>query len=322
MRLAFLHSPEQWTTRFGDGSRAVLSIGNFDGVHLGHQKILRMVLEQARAIAQPSAVVTFDPHPLRVLRPEQAPRLIQTLAQRLAGFDQMGLDAALVMYFDRTLSMLSPREFIQRILIDRLHVASVFVGSNFCFGHRGAGNVSMLAEFGEEHGFKVTIVPPVEVDGRVVSSTAIRVAVAEGNVAGAASLLGRPFSLSGTIHPGAGRGRTILFPTLNLVPEQELMPKNGVYATESVVGGSVYRSATNVGTRPTFNGQGVTVESHLLGFDEQITGGPMEVRFHERLRDEQKFSGADQLKAQIASDVATAQEFFWRHDIPADSPRN
>ena len=316
MTHAILHSPEQWTARFGAGGRTVLSVGNFDGLHLGHQKILRLVLARARATAQLSAVVTFDPHPLRVLRPEQAPRMIQTLAQRLEGFDQMGLDAALVLRFDRALSLLSPEEFIQRILIHRLHVAAILVGANFCFGHRGAGNVRLLADFGKQHGFDVEIVSPVEVEGRVVSSTAVRNAIAEGNVADAVPLLGRPFSLTGEIRPGAGRGRTILFPTLNLVPEQELLPKHGVYATESVIGESVHRSVTNVGTRPTFDGQGVTVESHLLGFKEQVTGGPMEVRFHARLRDEQKFSGPDQLRAQIARDIAAAQEYFSRHGVP------
>ena len=310
MTQAILHSPEQWTARFGAGGRTVLSVGNFDGLHLGHQKILRLVLARARASAQLSAVVTFDPHPLRVLRPEQPPRMIQTLTQRLEGFDQIGLDAALVLRFDRALSLLSPEEFIQRILIDRLHVAAILVGANFRFGHRGAGDVRLLAHFGKQHGFDVEIVSPVEVAGRVVSSTAIRNAIAEGNVAEALSLLGRPFSLTGEIRPGVGRGRTILFPTLNLVPEQELLPKHGVYATESVIGASVHRSVTNVGTRPTFDGQGVTVESYLLGFNEQLTGGPMEVRFHARLREEQKFSGPDQLRAQIARDVAAAQEYF------------
>jgi riboflavin kinase / FMN adenylyltransferase len=312
MAPAILHSPEEWTARFGTGGRTVLSIGNFDGLHLGHQKILRQVLARARCTAQLSAVVTLDPHPLRVLRPEQAPRMIRTLAQRLEGFDQMGIDAALVLRFDRALSLLPPEEFIQRILIHRLHVSAVFVGANFCFGHRSAGNVRLLAHFGRRHRFDVEIVPPVEVEGRVVSSTAIRKAIAEGNVADALPMLGHPYSLTGEIRPGFGRGRTILFPTLNLVPEQELLPKHGVYATESVIGASVHRSVTNVGTRPTFDGQGVTVESHLLGFKEQVTSGPLEVRFRARLRDEQKFSGPDQLRAQIARDVAAAQHYFSR----------
>jgi riboflavin kinase / FMN adenylyltransferase len=313
MALTVLHSPEEWTARFGAGTRTVLSVGNFDGLHLGHQKILRMVLVLARATGHTAAAITFDPHPMKLLRPDNAPRMIETLSQRLAGLEQLGLDAALVLRFDRALSLLSPEDFLQRILIERLHVAAMLVGANFCFGHRGAGDVRLLAQFGKEHGFEVETVSPVEVGGIVVSSTAIRNAIAEGRVDKAVPLLGHPFSLMGAIRPGAGRGRTILFPTLNLVPEQELLPKLGVYATESVVGGNAFRSVTNVGTRPTFDGQGVTVESHLFGFSEQISGGAMAVRFHSRLRDERKFSGADELRGQIARDIVAAREYFAVH---------
>jgi riboflavin kinase/FMN adenylyltransferase len=310
MPLTILQSPEEWTARFGGGARTILSVGNFDGLHLGHQKILRMVLARARATGLTAAAVTFDPHPMKLLRPDQAPRMIQTFSQRLAALEEMGLDAVLVLRFDRALSLVSPEDFIQHILMQRLHVAGILVGANFCFGHRGAGDVRLLTQFGKERGYDVEIVSPVEIGGRVVSSTAIRNAVAEGNVSEAIPLLGRAFPLTGEIRSGAGRGRTILFPTLNLVPEQELLPKLGVYATESVIRGNVLRSVTNVGTRPTFDGQDVTVESHLFAFNEEITGGPMEVRFHSRLRDERKFSGADQLRAQIARDIAAAQEYF------------
>jgi riboflavin kinase/FMN adenylyltransferase len=256
------------------------------------------------------AVITFDPHPMRLLRPEQAPPMIQTIAQRIAGFEQLGLEAALVMNFDRALSQLSAEDFIERILVQCVRVGTILVGANFCFGHRGAGDVCMLGEYGKLRGFDVEIVPPVEVRGQVVSSTAVRTAVASGNVADAILLLGREFALTGEIRPGAGRGSTILFPTLNLAPEQELMPKLGVYATESVVGGTLYASVTNVGTRPTFNGQGVTIESHLLGFSDRVTSGRLEVRFHARLRDERKFSGVDALREQIARDILAAQEYF------------
>ena len=177
MPLTVLHSPEEWKARFGAASRTALSVGNFDGLHLGHQKILQSVRERARANSQQAAVVTFDPHPLRLLRPDQAPRMIQTLAQRLAGFERMGLDAALVLRFDRALSLVSPEDFIQRILVDCLHVGTILVGANFCFGHRGAGDVRLLAEFGKVRGFDVEIVPPVEIQGQVVSSTAIRNAI-------------------------------------------------------------------------------------------------------------------------------------------------
>jgi riboflavin kinase / FMN adenylyltransferase len=254
--------------------------------------------------------VTFDPHPLRVLRPEKAPRLIQTLGQRLAGLEQIGMDAALVLRFDRSLSLFSPEQFLKRILMDHLHITGILVGANFRFGHRGSGDVRLLKRFGPRHNFAVEIVPPVEVEGTVVSSTAVRNAVAEGHVERAAKLLGRAFSLTGQIRSGEGRGRRILFPTLNLDPEQELLPKLGVYATESIIEGRAYSSVTNVGTRPTFDGMGVTVESHLLGFDREIRQAAMEVRFHARLREEEKFPGPDQLRAQIARDISAAREFF------------
>ena len=314
MALTVLHSPEEWAARFGTGGRTVLSVGNFDGLHLGHQKILRTVLSRARATGHTAAAVTFDPHPMKLLRPDNAPRMIETLSQRLAGLEQIGLDAVLVLRFDRALSLLSPEDFLQRILIERLHTSAILVGASFCFGHRGAGDVRLLTQFGIEHGFDVEIVSPVEVGGTVVSSTAIRNAIAEGRVDQAVPLLGHPFLLTGEIRAGAGRGRTILFPTLNMIAEQELLPKLGVYATESLVGGKVFRSVTNVGTRPTFDGQGVTVESHLFGFDERISGGAMEVRFHTRLREERKFSGAEELREQIARDIVAAREYFVARD--------
>jgi riboflavin kinase/FMN adenylyltransferase len=312
----------EWASRFEGAGRTAVSVGTFDGLHVGHQKILRSVRERARASGHRAVAVTFDPHPMRVLHPDRAPLMIQTLSQRLDGFEQMGLDAALVLRFDHALSLVSPEEFIQRILIGGMRTGAILVGANFRFGHRGAGDVVLLGEFGKRNGFEVEMIPPVEVGGQIVSSTAIRAAVASGNVAAAIPLLGRAFSLTGEIRAGAGRGRTILFPTLNLAPEQELLPKFGVYATESAVGGKLYSSVTNVGTRPTFNGEGVTVESHLFGFSENVAGGPMEVRFHARIRDERKFSGADALRAQIALDIEAARKFFSERALAGQSPRD
>lgn len=310
MALLVCKSVEEWASQFPDSRRSAVTIGTFDGLHLGHQKILQLVRGRAGGAGYRAAVITFDPHPMRVLQPERAPLLIQTLEQRLAGFEQMGMDAALVLRFDRVLSLVSANDFIERILVRGLRAGAILVGDNFRFGHRGAGDVRLLEERGKQDGFEVEIVPPVEIAGQMVSSTAIRGAVASGDVAAAIPLLGRPFSLTGEIRPGAGRGRTILFPTLNLAPEQELLPKLGVYATESVVGGKRYSSVTNVGTRPTFNGSGVTVESHLFRFSETLISGAMEVCFHGWIRDEQKFSGIDALRAQIATDIETAKKFF------------
>jgi riboflavin kinase / FMN adenylyltransferase len=322
--MAFLvcHTVEEWASHFADARRTAISVGTFDGLHVGHQKILRSVRDRARADGNRAAVITFDPHPMRVLHPERAPLMIQTLAQRLAGFEQMGLDAAVVLRFDRALSLVSPEEFIERILVGGMRAGAILVGANFRFGHRGAGDVRLLGKAGKRDGFDVDIIAPVEVDGRIVSSTAIRGAVGSGNVVGAVPLLGRPFSLTGEIRAGAGRGRTILFPTLNLAPEQELLPKLGVYATESSVAGKRYTSVTNVGTRPTFNGAGITVESHLFGFNENVAGGPMEVRFHSRIRDERKFSGAEALRAQIARDIEAARKYFSERTLAGQFPRD
>jgi riboflavin kinase/FMN adenylyltransferase len=322
MAFLVIKTIEEWASRFEDAGRTTVSVGTFDGLHVGHQKILQSVRERARASGHRAVAVTFDPHPMRVLHPDRAPLMIQTLSQRLDGFEQMGLDAALALRFDHALSLVSPEEFIQRILIGGLRTGTILVGANFRFGHRGAGDVVLLGEFGKRYGFEVEIIPPVEVGGQIVSSTAIRGAVASGNVAAAIPLLGRAFSLTGEIRAGAGRGRTILFPTLNLAPEQELLPKLGVYATESAVGGKLHASVTNVGTRPTFNGEGVTVESHLFGFSENVAGGPMEIRFHARIRDEQKFSGADALRAQIARDIEAARKFFSERALAGQSPRD
>ena len=322
MGFIVFNSVEEWAAHSGDVRRTTVTVGNFDGLHLGHQKILHSVRERARAAGMRAAVITFDPHPMRVLRPDRAPQMIQTLSQRLAGFEHMGLEAALVLRFDRALSLVSAEEFIERILVAGLRAGAILVGANFRFGHRGAGDVRLLGEFGKRDGFDVEIVPPVEVGGQIVSSTAIRGAVASGDVAGAIPLLGRAFSLTGEIRAGAGRGRTILFPTLNMAPEQELLPKLGVYATESAVGGKLYLSVTNVGTRPTFNGAGVTVESHLLGFGENVAGGTLEVRFHTRLRDEQKFSGPEALRAQIARDIEAARKFFSERAVAGQSSGN
>jgi riboflavin kinase/FMN adenylyltransferase len=211
--------------------------------------------------------------------------------------------------------MVSAEEFIERFLVNGLHASAILVGENFRFGHRGAGDVRLLGEFGKRFGFDVQIIPPVQVAGKIVSSTAIRSEVATGNVAAAIQLLGRPFSLTGEIQSGEGRGRTILFPTLNLAPEQELLPKLGVYMTETSLNGATYSAVTNVGTRPTFDGSDVRVESHLFGFDETVVSGRMELRFLQRIRDERKFSGVDALKKQIAADIETARKYLAERNV-------
>jgi riboflavin kinase/FMN adenylyltransferase len=311
MPLAVLHSEAEWTPQFGRPARpVVVTVGNFDGVHLGHQRILRRVQEVARQTGRASAVLTFYPHPSRVLRPSDAPALLMTIDQRLAAIEAIGIDAALVLRFDAQLANVTAEEFVQRFLVDAIGARAVLVGGNFRFGHRQKGDVKLLAELGTRWGFEVEIVPPVFADGMVVSSTAIRNTIREGRAEEARRLLGRPYALEGEIRTGTGQGRRLVVPTLNLATEQEALPKTGVYATEAVVQGRTYRAATNVGVRPTFEGTRVTIESHLLDFSADLTAGKMELRFWTRLRDEQKFSGPDALRRQVLKDIEAAREYF------------
>jgi riboflavin kinase / FMN adenylyltransferase len=318
---AALHSTAEWAARYSSSERrAVLSVGNFDGLHLGHQKILRQVIEHARTRLAIPGVITFDPHPLKVLRPGNAPPMVETMSQRMEQFAAIGLEAALVLRFDSALAALSPEEFVRGVLVDELRTAAILVGQNFHFGHRQEGDVETLTKLGSRFGFSVHIIDPVVIDGEFVSSTAVRTAIAEGRVAHAARLLGRPFALRGEIVRGAGRGATVLFPTLNLAPEQELLPKVGVYATETRLEGRLYRSATNVGFRPTFDGTFLGVETHLFDFSREVTKGRLELRFWERLRDERKFSSPAELRAQIAADLRETRDYFRRRDAATPQP--
>jgi len=312
--LAFT-SPEQWAAHFAASGRgSVLAIGNFDGIHLGHQAIIRAAVERAAKTGDVATALTFDPSPRKVLRPESAPLRLSTNDQRMDWFGTVGLEAAVVLPFTLDLARLSPEEFVEQILVGGLHVHAVLVGENFHFGHRQAGNVALLRELGERHGFAVEVIPPVALDGEIVSSTAIRREIASGSVTHAARLLGRPFVLTGEIVPGTGTGRRFTFPTLNLKPEQELLPGRGVYVTRTLLEGETKsrRSVTNVGMRPTFNGASLSVETHLLDFSGEVTAERMEVRFWKRLREEKKFASPEDLRAQIAHDIAAANRYFSR----------
>ena len=311
MALAKLYSAEEWIARFGQSRKpTAVTIGNFDGMHRGHQEILLRVIDQARRADRMAAVLTLFPHPVRVLRPDVAPSLLATLDQRLGAFDAIGIDAVLVLRFDAELAKVQPQDFARRYLAETMRAREVLVGGNFRFGHRQQGDGKALVEFGKQWGFEVVIVQPLTIDGVVVSSTAIRDALREGRMEDAARMLGRPFALEGEIQAGTGQGCKLVVPTLNLKTAQEALPKIGVYATETVAGGGVYRSVTNVGKRPTFNGTGITIESHLFGFSDNLTSGAMEVRFLRRLRDERKFGGPDALREQVRNDIEEAMKFF------------
>ncbi len=305
------HSAGEWASRFRDKRKATaITIGNFDGVHLGHQQILNGVAGKAQAGDLMSAVLTFYPHPARVLRPEAAPPLIETLDQRLAAIEQLGIDAVFVMQFDHAVASLSPDEFVKQFLVDAMHAKIILIGANFRFGHRQSGDAELLTKLGKNWGFEVEIVPPVIEGGVVVSSTTIRNAIREGHVEEARRMLGRTFALTGQITTGTGQGRKLVVPTLNLSTDQELLPGNGVYATEAVVQDKLYRAATNVGVRPTFDGSRTTIESYLFDFDETLTSGDLEIRFWQRLRNERKFAGPAELREQVMKDIDSIKRFF------------
>ncbi len=293
-----------------DAPAVVATVGNYDGVHLGHQAILRALVAEARRRRLPALVVSFEPHPLAVLAPERKPALLQTPRQKLEALEAAGADAVLIQRFDRSLAACSAEGFIREVLGARLRLAALFVGENFRFGRGQEGDVSLLRRLGEALGFAVHAVRAVTVDGERVSSTRIREAVRAGRVREAARLLGRPFAVEGSVVPGAGRGGPLGFPTANLEADNELLPARGVYITEALALAARYGSVTNVGVRPTFGGSSLVVEAHLLGFEGHLSGERMELRFLERLRDERRFASPAELADQIARDRAAAESYF------------
>ncbi|MFQ5927336.1 MAG: riboflavin biosynthesis protein RibF, partial [Terriglobia bacterium] len=280
----------------------VITVGNFDGVHRGHQDLVSKVVVRAAQLGGESWAVTLDPHPSKLLAADVAPPLLTTLEQRLELLADLGLDATLVLPFTREFAALSPRQFAGDILHGRLAARVVYVGPNFRFGHRQAGDVAVLAELARAFDFGLQVLPPVVFRGRTVSSTVVRHLIAEGQVERAARLLGRPFALTGAIQPGAGRGQQIGVPTLNLAPEQECLPARSVYISETLLGERAYPSATNVGIRPTFDAGRLVVESHLLGFEGRLSRGRLATRFYRRLRPEMQFPSPEALRTQIQRD--------------------
>lgn len=308
-------SSAAWNAHYSSPKRSsVLAVGNFDGLHLGHQAILRATVERALEMNAVSTALTFDPPPLKILRPESAPLRISTNTQRVAWCSTLGLESAVVMPFTLELSRLAAEDFVEEILVGELRVAGILVGENFRFGHRQNGNVKLLRELGERLGFEVVIVPPVIYRGEIISSTMIRRKITEGDVSQAGRLLGRPFVLTGEVVSGTGTGSKVTVPTLNLAAEQELLPARGVYITRTCFPGDArsHRSVTNIGMRPTFNGDALTVETYLLDFRGEIPAKRMEVRFWKRLRPETKFDSPQELRQQILKDVERANRFFSR----------
>jgi riboflavin kinase / FMN adenylyltransferase len=283
----------------------VVTLGTFDGVHAGHRELLRVASGRAKTLGHRAAVVTFDPHPALVVAPQRKPKLLMTLEQRLAAFESEAMDLAWVLPFSRAFSELSPEAFLDRIL-QILSPVEVHVGRAFCFGRDRSGTVETLEAWGADHGCQIHTLALRAPDGGRLSSTRIREVLDEGNTEAAAELLGHPYALTGVVVEGDRRGRHLGFPTANLAWEQEQLPAFGVYVTEAVLphhGGS-HLGLTNVGEKPTFDGQRLTVETHLPAFEEDLYGARMEVRFLHRIRGEAKFASVDELRARIAKDVA------------------
>ena len=290
----------------------VVTIGNFDGVHRGHQAILADLIARARILHARSIAVTFDPHPVRILRPDIPLRLITQLEQKLALLAQTGIDAVLVLPFTRELSRLSARDFARTILADGLGAVEVHEGENFRFGADAHADVTDLAALGGEFHFQICVHPPTMRRGTVVSSSAVRAVIAEGNMQAARHLLGHSFAIIATPAPGRGYGSLYTVPTINLAPYKELLPANGVYITCLDVNGETFCSVTNVGNRPTFGTESFAVETHILDF-HPIALDPdtrLQLRFLERIRAEIQWPSPQALKEQIARDVARARQYF------------
>jgi riboflavin kinase / FMN adenylyltransferase len=291
---------------------SIVSVGNFDGVHRAHQTVLRDIVALAHAKGAQSAAVTFEPHPVRILKPASSLKLLTPTPEKLALLKQTGVDAVLLLPFGRDLSLLTPRQFAKEILCDKLHALEVHEGYNFHFGHKAAGNVDTLREFGREMGFAVKVFNELTLRGESVSSSHIRRLLAEGHVSRARHLLGRPFAILSTPGRGRGYGSKYTVPTINLSRYEELVPKDGVYITRTRVGEECFDSVTNVGNRPTFGGDSFAIETHLLNFHRLDLNAETEVEifFLQRIRDEAKFPSIDALREQITRDVQKAQRYF------------
>ncbi|MGI8835483.1 MAG: bifunctional riboflavin kinase/FAD synthetase [Pyrinomonadaceae bacterium] len=294
----------------------VLTLGVFDGLHLGHQLIMRTVVERSRAAGAVPTVITFDPHPRAVLHPESSPPLLQTLDQKVEGFGVLGIEQTIVIRFTPEFSMIRAEDFLREVVKERLHAKEVYLGRGFAFGHDREGNIELLRRVSNDLGFIADEVPEVRLRNQRVSSSRIRQLLTGGNVNLARRLLGRPYGVEGLIEPGARRGATLGFPTANLHPHNRVIPRNGVYVTGALIDGQWRRSVTNVGLRPTFGGDAEpSVETFVMDWAGDLYGDVLRVRFLHRLRDERKFNSIGELTAQIQQDVERARSYFARQPV-------
>ncbi len=294
----------------------VLTLGVFDGLHLGHQAIMETVVARSHASRASATAITFDPHPRAVLHPETAPPLLQTLDQRLANLNVLGIEQTIVIRFTKEFASQDAEEFLRNIVHDRLQAKEIYLGHGFAFGKGRSGNIDLLRKLSGELGFVADEVPEVRLRGSRISSSRIRDLLKEGRVNLVRRMLGRPYGIEGVIIRGDRRGHTIGFPTANLKPENRVVPKYGVYATATLIDGVWRRGVTNVGVRPTFESDtGASIETHVFDFEGNLYGSVLRVRFLHRIRSERKFSGIDELRTQIARDVETAARYFARAGV-------
>ena len=291
----------------------VLTLGVFDGLHLGHQLIMRTVVERARAIGAVPTVITFDPHPRAVLHPASSPPLLQTLDQKVEGFGVLGIEQTIVVRFTKEFSLVRAEDFLKDVVNERLHAKEVYLGKGFAFGHGREGNIDLLRQVSSNLGFFADEVPEVRLRGRRVSSSRIRELLLQGRVNLARRMLGRPYGVEGQVIRGKERGHLLGFPTANLHPQNRVIPARGVYVTGSLIDGQWRRSVTNIGIRPTFGEETEpSVETFVLNWSGDLYGDVIRVRFLYRLRDEKKFASLEELKQQIQTDVTRAEWYFER----------
>jgi riboflavin kinase/FMN adenylyltransferase len=303
------HKLEDIPSDFGP---TIVSVGNFDGVHRAHQAVLGDIVQRARQSHSKAVAVTFDPHPIRILRPDSGLKLLTPIPEKLHLLEATGIDAVLLLTFGRDLSLLTPRQFAEEILKEKLRACEVHEGYNFHFGHKAAGNVHALAEFGREMGFAVKVFDEMTLRGEPVSSSQIRMLVKQGRISRARHLLGRPFAILSNPGRGRGYGSKYTVPTINLNRYDELVPQDGVYITRTRVGQECFDSVTNIGNRPTFGSTSFAIETHLLNFHpiDLLADTEVEIFFLQRIRDEIKFPSVDALRLQIAADVKRARRYF------------
>jgi riboflavin kinase / FMN adenylyltransferase len=293
----------------------VLALGNFDGLHRGHLKIVERVKRGAIEHGGIAMAMTFDPHPPRVVRPDKAPPLLMTKAQKLEALHRAGISCVAVVRFTPEMSQWDPETFVRRVLVEWLRISKLWVGANFLFGHGRSGNFSTLRTLGQRYGFRADKIDPVRYKDFVVSSTRIRRLVSEGRMDEAGALMGHPYYVDGQIVHGRGRGREIGVPTANLATTNELVPPHGVYATTMTIDGIVRAGITNLGVRPTFGESDVSIETHLLNHEADLYGRNVRLSFVQRLRDERRFPDVDALRAQIDADRRRAERLFTRISV-------